>query len=76
MQEAKKAINKANQRKSQCEDGLQNPPQLSESLVMTRSIWRYFSVVYRNDDQDQSSQQISIWQEIRNKPPHFTKVCW
>ena len=42
LQEAKKAINKAIQRKSQCEDGLQNPPQLLVSLVMDKEYIEIF----------------------------------
>ena len=42
LQEAKKAINKAIQRKSQYEDGLQNPPQLLVSLVMDKEYIEIF----------------------------------
>ena len=42
LQETKKAINRAIKRKSQCEDDLQNPPQLLESLVMDKEYLETF----------------------------------
>ena len=42
IQRARKAIDKANQSKSQCEDGLQNPPQLLVSLVMDKEYIEIF----------------------------------
>ena len=42
MQNARKAINKSIQRKSQYEDGLQNPPQLLVSLVMDKEYIEIF----------------------------------
>ena len=42
IQKARMAKDKANQRKSQCEDGLQNPPQLLVSLVMDKEYIEIF----------------------------------
>ena len=71
MQEAKKAINKAIKRKSQCEDDLPNPPQLLESLVMDKEYKEIFIGGITEGCSRPTSQQISIWQEIRIKTPYF-----
>ena len=42
IQKARKAIDKAIQRKRQCEDGLQNPPKLLVSLVMDKEYIEIF----------------------------------
>ena len=67
------AINKAIQRKSQYEDGLQNPPQLLVWLVMDKEYIEIFLGGIKEWCSRPTSQQTSKWQKIEIKMPYFEK---